>query len=664
MNREYKYIIQAYEQTFGYLLETQRIQYQWSTNLTSIHPYLNEERGNLTMALAQLFQLMLQNEFPTQYVTITLVTDGREPFDINAIMELCQQIKLHFTVQILCIAFGNQFPITLINSLKDAIQNQDFKTQSFFQIARSDYQSYVQIKKELQYAFQQISQNLIMTPQKHFLNFEVFTSITLRQPQNYIASNELFLAWSDQKIIIGDQQIESINSTISILQFLRKSIQNIYANIDLQIDQIIQEFQQAIQFVRKINIESKAEHTQEQEIVNLILKIMEQIEFAYNNQDIISSQYQIEQFKYLISCDNPNNFKDFLDNSKITESQGQFQNFALNIKTQLQILLTFNNSKQNQEYEIEFFFKYTKILKYCIKNISQVLEALPPNTLQKTLQELIGSLIKLSKEVFSSEYFNISTIEQYQQLFQINEYFRYLKRLQTENSLNEIKLLINQISTLDLDIQNPLDPYFQLSYLPLLNFNNQESILEKYLIFVIDKREELKIYTDPFLKSYGEIFSKISQKKRMEVYWYNNPTTNFKIHNNKDFEKIEFQSFKLLLDSLKDKLHLKKKQIQLLILTDNEQSYENLHFQIRYAEFSNYNFKIIHISIGMKLLSYLENKFSQQNNSQAQQNKGLIKIIPKPQFSQQTNQEQNSQRSNNNQKILQEIANYIDILNF
>ncbi|CAD8140767.1 unnamed protein product [Paramecium octaurelia] len=665
MNREYKYIIQVYEQTFGYLLETQRIQYQWSTSLNSIHPYSNEERGNLTMALSQLFQLMLQNQFPTQYVTITLVTDGREPFDINAISELCKQIKLQYTVQIFCIAFGNQFPINLLNSLKEAIQNQDFKNQSFFQIARSDYLSYVQIKKEIQYAFEQVRQNLIMTPQNHFLNFEVYTTITLRQPQNYIASNEYFLASQGQKIIIGDQQIGSVNCIISILQFLRKSIQNIYVNLEqLSYDQIISEFQQAIQFIKQINnsIESKVEHIQQQEIINLILKIMEQIEFAYNNQDIILSQHYIEQFKYLINCDNPNDFKKLLDNQQITESLGHFQKFALNIKTQLQILITSNNQKNSLE-QIEFLFQYTKILKYFINNISEVVKTVQPNNLQTILSELIESLFKQSKEVFSSEYFEISTNEQYQILFQINEYFGYLKQLQAETSLNQIKQLIFQISTLNLDNQSPLDPYVQFSYLPLQNLNNQEAPPEKYLIFVIDKKEELRTYTDSFLKCYGEIF-KISQKKRMEVYWYNNPTTNFKIHNNKDFEKIEFQTFKLLLDSLKEKLTLKNKQIQLLILTDNELSYEHLHLQIRFAELSNYNLRIINISIGMKLFNYLQSKVCRQNDSQTSQTNSLLKIIPKQQFIQLSNSEQNSQRRNNNLKILQEIANQIDILNF
>ncbi|CAD8048733.1 unnamed protein product [Paramecium primaurelia] len=668
MNRQYKYIIQAYEETFGDLLETQRKEYQWSINLKSIKPYLDEERGNLTMVLTQLFHFMLSNQFPTQYVTITLVTDGREPFDINSIMELCQQIKSKYTVQILCIAFGKKFPITLIKSLKESIENQDFKNQSLFQVMCSDYQCYIQIQKELKYAFQQIRQQLKMIPQNHILNFEVFTSIPFRQSQKYVESKELFLASSNQIMIIEDQQLVSINSPICILQFLRKSIQNIYCRSDLlQNDQIIQEFQQTFQFFSSLikNVESREEYAQQLEIIDLILKIIEQIEFAYNNDNKKISLQQIEKFKDFIYCDDPKNLKEILDISKITKFEGLFKEIVSQVTTEFQILLNLDTYKnQNQ---IDFLKNYRTILTSSIKNIDLVFETIDPKNLEKIFlefQNLIGLLIQLSREAFSSIYFDISTNEQYQQLIYINELLKNLQQLKTQTNLIQIKVLINQIAKLNLEQQNPIDPYFQFSYLQELQKNNSESISEKFLIFLIDKNEELKPYTDSILQNYTEIFSKISQKKRLEINWYNIPTTKFKIKSNQEFEQIEFQSFKLLLDSLKDKLQLKKKQIQLLILTDNEQSYEKLHLQIRFAQLSLYNFRIIYISIGMKILAYLESKISSNINQQSQNTQPYLKNIPKQLINNFANQEQIQQKRINHQKILQEIANYIDIQNF
>ncbi|CAD8058787.1 unnamed protein product [Paramecium sonneborni] len=666
MNREYKYIIQTYEQEFGDLQENQRRQFQWSYDLHDIYPYLNETRGNLTTVMAQLFKFMLSTtQFPFQYVTIILVSDGREQFDINAIMELCQLIKSRYSVQFLCISIGNQFPKNIIQSLKQNIENQDYTYNPLYQITRSDHQSYLQIQQELKLAFQYIRKLLAITPQYHQLCFDIYTSISTKQSQKYVASNELFLAQADQKIIIQNQQLVKCDDPNLILQFFRKSIENTFQRYELlQINEIIDEFKSTFTLLHKLNIgiTQSEENSQQLELIQLILKVLEKIATS-SPQDEALYQY-IQQFKIRINSENPENIQELLEQPKSDNLEDQINKLQLQIQRSFENLFNLN-SQNKQKISFDCFEEFRKIFTNCIKKFCELFENFQEQKMTE-IQVLMTSFITYTEAFFSSEIFNISTIEQFQFLINVNEQFQILNSLKTEINIIKFKNIMENFKKMDFEINHQIDPYIQLNQLPQNNKKNDEILSEKFLIFLIDKNETLKTYSDSLLKCYLEIFSKVPPKKRLEINWHNNPTNNFKIISNQEFEKLQYESFKELLDFLQDKLKLKNKLIHLIILTDSEQYYEKLHLQIRFAQMSQYSFKIIYISIGIKIQTYLENYMFKIRQS-LKNNYQLIKNIPKQLITQDQKpigEEQSKQIRKNHIRIIQEIATHIDAANF
>ncbi|CAD8137849.1 unnamed protein product [Paramecium octaurelia] len=631
MKREYHSIISTYNEVFNDFSQTERQQYQWTKGLSQIDPFIGADFGNLNQSLNQIFLNLLSVQCP-QYMTIILITDGREPLDSESLQQSIQEVKSKYFIQFITIVLSEErTPIKIIEVLNKLFKPENNNFKSNYIIQRSLRKSIQEIQKDFWEAFANIKQQLVVYEQQDFLNQKVGTFINQSELTDEVAPGILFLAEKGLEISTQGVKINNTTQVCHILQMLQKSFLNtLKKSTELAVTDLKNECSEILRVTNQLLSQTdNDDRSDEFQAISLILKIITSIINNTCNWQSIDRRL-FDDLRLAVSNANVTQLQQL---TLINQSEFSVQKIH-NINEQMMSKLEYLS--KNATSKLDYLIKQDNIiidtLKLYIQLFSTEIQYLQDqkahlkkfvmilqNQLTVVFQQKEFETIFKSREVIDK---SEDQFEQFQQLFKLNHLVKMLKQISKESQNEQLIQSLSQLIKLEQNsntqpFKDVLMFYKDLKELPVLKElkpNDDQEDNESIFVLLINMSEAMKLDIEILKLSYEEAFRQISSSKRIELVYFSKKENNqqmiqeFYFLNQEYKQENAFTSLIELFQIHQEKYQLKQKKINICILIDDSQDYWKLHLQIKMLELSQYYVKMSYIAFGLPFIIYIGNE--------------------------------------------------------